>query len=487
LFRLFFDKVLRVWSLSGEVLIKTAVHAAQGWALPALFAVVFGCSSSEMNTPNAGVAGAAAASAGSAGSDNVASAGQSAATAGSAGSALAGGAATAGSGPAMPGGGTTSSGAGSAGQGAAGLGAAGHVNGGAAGSAGMPSTTTPVDRFMIGADITWVQAAEDRGATYSDGSKRDILELLKAHGFNYIRLRTFVEPKAADGYDKQNGYADLAHTIAFGKRIKAAGLGLLVDFHYSDNWADPGKQCVPVAWQKYKTIGELAGALQAYTTDAITQLIAGGARPDMVQIGNEITPGMLLHVCDADGQPTGSNAVSGAISNWSNLGALLKAGVKGVKDVDAGILIMLHIDRGGDKGGYTGAAASASASFIDNAQKQGVVFDVFGESCYQRYQGDPNSTAKTQDGWAKTFGALAKQFPKLRFVAAEYGPMQREINDVLFGLPDEQGAGTFNWEPVKEGDWNTGHVLFTASGNNYTATADLALYDAMKTAYASRL
>lgn len=340
---------------------------------------------------------------------------------------------------------------------------------------------------MIGADITWVQAAEARGATYSDGTKRDILELLKSHGFNYIRLRMFVDPKAADGYDKQNGFGDLAHTIAFGKRIKAAGLGFLLDFHYSDNWADPGKQCVPIAWQKHKSISDLAGAVQTYTTDAITQLIAGGARPDMVQIGNEITPGMLLHVCDGDGKPTGNNVVTGAIDNWTNLGTLLKAGVKGVKDVDAGIQIMLHIDRGGDKGGFTGWAANASASFIDNAQKQGVAFDVFGESCYQAYQGDPASTSNTKDDWTKTFAALASQFPKLRFVAAEYGPMQREINDVLFDMPNRQGIGTFNWEPAKEGDWNTGHALFTESGNNFTATADLKLYDAMKTAYASRL
>jgi len=374
---------------------------------------------------------------------------------------------------------------GTAGQGAGGLAAGGQASAGAAGSSG--TVGIPPERFMIGADITWVQAAEGRGATFSDGTKRDIFELLKAHGFNYIRLRTFVDPKAADGYDKQNGYADLAHTIAFGKRIKAAGLGFLLDFHYSDNWADPAKQCVPVAWQKFKTISELSGALQAYTSDAITQLIAGGARPDMVQIGNEITPGMLLHVCDSGGQPTGSNSVTGSSSNWTNLGALLKAGVKGVKDVDSGIQIMLHIDRGGDKGSYTGAAASASASFIENAQKQGVVFDVFGESCYQRYQGDPASTANTKDGWTKTFGALAKQFPKLRFVAAEYGPMQREINDVVFGLPGTQGGGTFNWEPTQAGDWNTGHTLFSATGNNYTASADLSLYDAMKTAYASRL
>ena len=93
-----------------------------------------------------------------------------------------------------------------------------------------------VPSFFIGADITWVQADEAAGATYSDGTHKEILQLLKDHGFNYVRLRTFVDPKAADGYDKQNGFGDLAHTIAFGKRIKAAGMGFLLDFHYSDNW-----------------------------------------------------------------------------------------------------------------------------------------------------------------------------------------------------------------------------------------------------------
>jgi len=476
-----------VYPLS-EVLLKNAIHTAarvalSSWAL----AACVGCSSSESTSSTPALAGGAGLAAGGAGSGSAAAGEQSSAGAtpvgqgGSVAGAAAGASAEAGG----AGAGGAGSGGGATNQGGSGLGAGGHASAGAAGGAGV--TGAPSDRFMIGADITWVQAAEARGASYSDGTKRDIFELLKAHGFNYIRLRTFVDPKAADGYDQQNGYADLAHTLAFGKRIKAAGLGFLLDFHYSDNWADPGKQCVPVAWQKLKTIGELASALQAYTSDVIAQLIAGGARPDMVQIGNEITPGMLLHVCDGDGQPTGSNPVTGAISNWANLGALLKAGVKGVKEVDSGIQIMLHIDRGGDKGAFTGAAASASASFIDNAQKQGVVFDVFGESCYQRYQGDPNSTSVTKDGWTKTFAALAKQFPKLRFVAAEYGPMQREINDVLFALPGLQGAGTFNWEPTQPGDWNTGHVLFSSSGNNFTATADLALYDAMKTAYASRL
>jgi arabinogalactan endo-1,4-beta-galactosidase len=153
----------------------------------------------------------------------------------------------------------------------------------------------------------------------------------------------------------------------------------------------------------------------------------------------------------------------------------------------AGIKIMLHIDRGGDKGGYTGAALNTSTSFITNAQQQGVVFDVFGESCYQAYQGDPASAANTKTDWANTFGGLATKFPTLQFVAAEYGPLQREINDVVFNLPGNRGLGTFNWEPTQNGDWNTGHTLFDTMGNAHTAGPDLGLYDTMKTVYAGRL
>jgi arabinogalactan endo-1,4-beta-galactosidase len=382
------------------------------------------------------------------------------------------GASTGGSAGAGGSGGAKSStgGAGSGGKSGSGGASTGGTN--ATGGASTGGSGSLKASFYIGADITWVQADEARGATYSDGAKKDIFQLLKDHGFNYIRLRTFVDPKAADGYDQTGGYGDLTHTIAFGKRIKQAGMGLLVDFHYSDNWADPGKQCVPVAWQSLTTIGALATAVHDYTKDAITQLIAGGARPDMVQVGNETTPGMLLHRCDSGGQPTGSNPVTGSVSNWTNLGQLMKAGSNGVKEVDPSILVMLHIDKGG--------TFNTSRDYISNAKAQGVVFDVFGESCYTAYQGQPST-------WQSNFTQLASMFPTLKFVAAEYGPEQRAANDVLFNLANQQGIGTFNWEPTHAGAWNTGHVLFNASGNTYTATADLALYDQMKTAYASRL
>lgn len=398
-------------------------------------------------------------------------AGGSPATGGAAGSGTAGVAgATGGSSNGGVAGAAGSSGGGS-GSGVAGSAGSGGGSGG--GSAQGPS-------FYIGADVTFDEPQPE-------ATRANLLSTLKQHGFNAIRLRAFVDPKAADGYDKSNGMADTAHTAAFGKQIKTAGMALLVDFHYSDNWADPGKQCVPIAWQSLTTIEQLAAALHDYTKSAVTEMIAAGARPDMVQIGNETTPGMLLHRCDGDGQPTGMNPITGSTSNWANLGALLKAGVTAVKEVDPTILTSFHIDRGGDKASDTpGAALQLSTTWLTNAVKYATP-DAFGESTYQRYQGDPNSTANTKASWTSTFAGLATKFPNIKLFSAEYGPMQREINDVVFALPNNQGIGTFNWEPSTQGDWNTGHELLRRSGSTYTAQPDLSKYDEMKTAYASRL
>jgi arabinogalactan endo-1,4-beta-galactosidase len=364
------------------------------------------------------------------------------------------------------------------------------ASGGAAGGGGRPSATGgsggggALPSFLLGADITDQESAPS-------AAQDNQLSQMKSHGFNAIRLRTFVDPKAADGYDKTSGYDDIAHTTTFGKKVKDAGFALLVDFHMSDNWADPGKQCVPVAWQGYTTITALAGALHDYVKASITTLVAGGARPDMVQIGNETTPGMLLHLCDSGGQPTGNAPIQGAATSagWPNLGMLLKAGVAGVREVDPTILVSFHIDRGN--------AYSTTKSWLDSAIKQGAMPDAFGESCYQQYQGDKNSVSNTVNGWKSTFTQLVAAYPSIKFFAAEYGRLEREIIDVVFALPPAQGMGTFNWEPTTQGDWNarqptdpstvTTHALFQRAGNTYTALPDLSLYDQMKADYASRL
>jgi arabinogalactan endo-1,4-beta-galactosidase len=350
--------------------------------------------------------------------------------------------------------------------------------------------------FFIGADITWTQQDESNGATYADddGTIKPILQLLKGHGFNYVRLRTFVDPTqpapmpgGANNFAPYStqGFGDITHTIAFGQQIKAAGMGFLLDFHYSDYWADPGKQIKPSAWVN-DDLPTAVGHLHDYTLASLQALIAAGARPDMVQIGNEITPGILL----TPGMSLGQRSSVG----WPGLGQLLAAGIQAVHEADPTILTMLHLDRGGDlggpDGGHAGEAAANSIDFIDNAMANGATFDVFGESCYLTYQGPP-------DSWRDTFNQLATAFPSLKFVIAEYntdptpaapdaGSNQcdneiRQANDIIFNLPNHQGLGTFFWEPTR-GNPNLG--MFTVSGNTYsTIPACIDQYDQMKLDY----
>ncbi|HSY23212.1 MAG TPA: glycosyl hydrolase 53 family protein [Polyangiaceae bacterium] len=346
--------------------------------------------------------------------------------------------------------------------------AAASEGGGANADAGAPSDPA----YILGADVSSVQEAIANGAKYydDDGTQKDILALLKGHGFNFIRLRTFVDPtqsapNPAGGtfapYSTQ-GYGDITHVVAYAKLVKAAGLGFLLDFHYSDYWADPGKQIKPAAWTA-DGLTSFTTALSSYTQDAITQLVAAGARPDIVQVGNEITPGMDL---------TPGTAL-GPTSNWKQLAQLLNAGIDAIHGVDPTIQIMLHIDRGGD--------LATSTTWITNAMNNGVKFDVFGESCYVAYQGQPS-------GWQNTFTQLAAKFPTLKFVMAEYNADTsdntelREANDIIFQLPNHQGLGTFFWEPTESGAWGPG--LFTTSGNKVTTIpASIDQYDQMKTAY----
>lgn len=160
----------------------------------------------------------------------------------------------------------------------------------------------PVDvPFIIGMDISSIPELIDFNVTFidTDGNAKDIFTLLKNHGVNYILLRTFVNPLATAGYasadavcpGKSEAYNDQAHLIAFAKEVKRAGLGLLVDLQYSDTWTDPAKQIIPEAWRGITSLSAMATQVRTYTREIITALDIAGARPDMVQIGNEATAG----------------------------------------------------------------------------------------------------------------------------------------------------------------------------------------------------
>jgi arabinogalactan endo-1,4-beta-galactosidase len=180
---------------------------------------------------------------------------------------------------------------------------------------------------IMGADISSLKKSEDLGGVYANenGTIGDALTILSEHGMNYARIRVWV--------NSPDGYHGKAQLLEMAKRLKEKGIKLLVDFHYSDEWADPGKQYIPASWEGY-TLEQLKQALYDHTFDVCNSLKAQGTPPDMVQVGNEINSGMLW--------PEGHNR------DWDNLAALLKEGHRAVKDCSPSIQVMLHIAEGGD-------------------------------------------------------------------------------------------------------------------------------------------
>jgi arabinogalactan endo-1,4-beta-galactosidase len=244
------------------------------------------------------------------------------------------------------------------------------------------------------------------------------------------------------------------------QQVKAAGMKLLLDFHYSDTWADPSKQVIPEQWRSINTIDDLAQAVKNYTTEVLTEMKSADVLPDMVQIGNEITPGLLIHIPTTDSDCFGNNStvnqgVNGSVDNWNNLATLLKAGINGVKQVDDNIDIMLHVENTQDKEGV--------AQWVNKAIEYSVDFDVLGLSAYERWQGPSTE-------WEESINSLANSFPELEFSIAEYNPQGRLLNDIMFNLPEQRGLGTFFWEPLLSGGW--GQSMFVKTGNVYTAKAD---------------
>jgi arabinogalactan endo-1,4-beta-galactosidase len=332
--------------------------------------------------------------------------------------------------------------------------------------------------YLLGADISSTQEQVDQGAHYADtdGTEKSLLEILKDHGFNAIRVRTFVNPTAPYGYatgtggtcSKTAAYGDKAHVIAMGQLIKAAGMRFLLDFHYSDTWADPGKQIVPQPWRQAASIADMAALLKAYTKDVLAGLVAVGARPDLVQVGNEITPGLCMHIpnssTDCWGNGVSPSPVSGSTANWSNTATLLTAGIEGVRETDPAIKVMLHIESTDD--------LATTRTWVTNAISHGVHFDVLGLSCYTAFEGPPS-------GWQTTFEAMAAEFPTLSFAIAEYNPEPTQANQIIHSLPSGRGVGTFLWEPTQSGAW--GSALFTYSAGVYRAqTAAFAEYDTLR-------
>ncbi|MEP7322785.1 MAG: beta-galactosidase GalA [Saprospiraceae bacterium] len=306
---------------------------------------------------------------------------------------------------------------------------------------------TPVKNIskMIGADISFLPQLEDRGIKFSDnGIEKDAIQIMKDHGFNYVRLRIFNEPARDSGYAPGKGYCDLAYTKKMALRVKAAGMKLLLDFHYSDYWADPGKQYKPFAW-KGQSFEELKKSLYDFTFRVMSELKAQGTMPDMVQVGNEINHGLVW--------PEGN------VNNPDQMAQLILAGTAAVKAVNPNAILLLHLALGGQ--------FDECSLILDQMVSRGVVFDIIGLSYYPKWH-------CSLDDLRDNMNDLIRKYNK-DVIVVEYSAKKEEINKLVFDLPGGKGKGTCIWEPL-----STWEMIFDRQGKSNDL---IKLYDGFQKNY----
>lgn len=358
--------------------------------------------------------------------------------------------------------------------------------------------------FLTGGDVSEIPEVEAGGASYFlDGKKQAPFALMKKAGWNWVRFRIWNAPR--------DGFCDKGQTLALAKRAAAQGLRISLDFHYSDWWADPGKQTKPAAW-KDLSFAELNKAVYNYTYEVVAAMIEQGTPPVMVQVGNEVIGGMLW--------PEG-RVRSNEEETWQRFATLLKSGLRAVRDAEkllpgngesgenseggesgengkrgengeyhstslttpstehrapktenrpppqSRILTLLHIDRGGDN--------AASVWWMDHILKQGVEFDALGQSFYPWWHGTLEDLQKNLNDLATRYGkdiyvvetaypwtmdhkrrSLFNEKEKLLpgYPATPEGQVAflNKVTEIIKAVPGGHGKGLLYWAPT----WITG-------------------------------
>ena len=262
---------------------------------------------------------------------------------------------------------------------------------------------------LAGGDISMLPRYEQAGVTYytHDGqSISDLIAYSKQVGMNAMRVRLFVNPKQQTTSSSapytwsadDNVCQDLAWVKALGKRIKDAGMKLMLDIHYSDTWADPAKQWTPEAWKSLDDAA-LAEKVYSYTADALKQLKDAGAEPDLVQTGNEISYGMLW------GRPDGSlqQCWPSSTANWDRFANLLKQATKAVRETCPSAKIILHVERVSISQQNDNKEYKALTNFFSKMNTYAIDYDVIGLSYYPYFHGAlselDGAITKLEAGW----------------------------------------------------------------------------------------
>lgn len=349
--------------------------------------------------------------------------------------------------------------------------------------------------FLKGMDLSSLKEVEQLGGKFYDhGVQKDVLDILKSYGVNAVRLRLWNDPYTEKGEPYGAGTNDLPTTIELAKRALDKGMEVLLDFHYSDFWADPGKQRVPKAWRGMN-LEQLENAVYEYTRETLETMKREGAMPTLVQVGNEVSKGILWPY--------------GQVPDYDSLIRLINSGIKGVRAVDSDIPIMLHLDNGGNNAMYR--------EWFDHYMEKGEDFQIIGLSYYPFWHGSMSDLRNNMNDIAVRYGKeLMIAEVSMGYTMEDYAsyeklepherkgmatrpelvekidyPMTKEgqkqfLNDIftiLKEVPDKKGTGYFYWEaawiPVAGSGWATDEAVayMQEKGPGGNEWANQALFD----------
>jgi arabinogalactan endo-1,4-beta-galactosidase len=322
-----------------------------------------------------------------------------------------------------------------------------------------PSVTA---QFYMGGDVSLLPYIESRGGVFEDaGGIKAAERIMVENGSNLFRLRLFVNPDP--NYAATAGaMQDLDYTIALAQRLKASGAKILLDFHYSDTWADPGNQDKPAAWAS-QNFATLNTTIRNYTRDSLLAMRNAGVMPEMVQVGNEITHGMLWGTSVSP--PNGGHVVyTGSTQtqnqSWMNFGSLLNSAIAGVRDVDGQTPgqrtpIAVHIDGGNVQGRaqyYWNQLTNVAGVPLSSYEILGLSFYASGSNSFTYLQQNLNHLANNYD---KKVMVLENNYRWKGQAMSSLWPSTPEgqrdqlvaVRDLVKNLPNGRGAGVVWWYP----------------------------------------
>lgn len=290
--------------------------------------------------------------------------------------------------------------------------------------------------FAKGADIGWLSQMEATGYQFkdTDGTNKNCLQLLKDRGINTVRLRVWVNPSS----HPINGHCSKDETVTMAVKAKNLGMRIMINFHYSDSWADPGQQNKPEAWSTH-TFSELLNDVSQHTQDVLVALKNAGITPEWVQVGNEIPGGFLF--------PEGS------YTHFNQMVQLLNKGYDATKLIFPNSKVVIHLDKGNNNSLYRW--------FFDQAVANGLKFDVIGASFYP-YWLNTNYTTIIAD-LENNLKDLATRYNK-EVMVVEVGGNYEQVQDTknmltaviqaVKNVPNNKGLGVIYWEPQGEKTWS---------------------------------